>query len=229
MIQGTTAVGFHRPSRSVERLRHPPPSHVPPLGIRSPAPQTHLAASASATSRHSSRTRQPSEQSPDGFVVIPGAPDVVGRPHGPTRCPLVPLRAAQEVLEGKRLSSGASGAVISQPTSASFTVARVRVGCIGRDGSASLRRYNWERTYVSHGHRCSGPSSTSRGAARRIGFEPGNIITAFSPQPGRCFRMVYSVQLQADHCRQPPAWKGQWRDVKGHWWSSERVDTTLRR
>ena len=31
--------------------------------------------------------------------------------------------------------------------------------------------------------------------------EPGDLITAFSPQPGRCFRMVYSVQLQADHCR----------------------------
>ena len=38
--------------------------------------------------------------------------------------------------------------------------------------------------------------------------EPGDLITAFSPQPGRCFRMVYSRQLQADHCRQSPAWKG---------------------
>ena len=51
--------------------------------------------------------------------------------------------------------------------------------------------------------------------------EPGDLITAFSPQPGRCFRMVYSHQLQADHCRQPPAWKGQWQDVKGHWWYIE--------
>jgi len=37
--------------------------------------------------------------------------------------------------------------------------------------------------------------------------EPGDLIEAFSPQPGRCFRMVYSVQLQADHCRRPPAWR----------------------
>jgi hypothetical protein len=51
--------------------------------------------------------------------------------------------------------------------------------------------------------------------------EPGDLITAFSPQPGRCFRMVYSHQLQADHCRQPLAWKGQWQDVKGHWWYVE--------
>ena len=36
--------------------------------------------------------------------------------------------------------------------------------------------------------------------------EPGDLIEAFSPQPGRCFRMVYSVQLQATHCRQEPAW-----------------------
>jgi len=31
--------------------------------------------------------------------------------------------------------------------------------------------------------------------------DPGDLISAFSPQPGRCFRMVYSVQLQADHSR----------------------------
>ena len=30
--------------------------------------------------------------------------------------------------------------------------------------------------------------------------EPGDLITAFSPQPGRSFLMVYSVQLQATHC-----------------------------
>jgi len=51
--------------------------------------------------------------------------------------------------------------------------------------------------------------------------EPGDLITAFSPQPGRCFRMVYSHQLQADHCRQAPAWKGQWQDVKGRSWYVE--------
>ncbi len=35
--------------------------------------------------------------------------------------------------------------------------------------------------------------------------EPGDLITAFSPQPGRCFRMVQSRQLQATHCRGEPA------------------------
>ncbi len=51
--------------------------------------------------------------------------------------------------------------------------------------------------------------------------KPGALITAFSPQPGRCFRMVYSRQIQATHCRQPPAWKGQWRDANGRTWYVE--------
>ncbi len=51
--------------------------------------------------------------------------------------------------------------------------------------------------------------------------EPGDLISAFSPQPGRCFLMIYSRQLEADHCRQEPAWKGQWRDAKGHTWYVE--------
>ncbi len=37
--------------------------------------------------------------------------------------------------------------------------------------------------------------------------EPGDQFAAFSPQPGRCFRMVYSVQFQADHCPWP--WPGR--------------------
>jgi len=33
--------------------------------------------------------------------------------------------------------------------------------------------------------------------------------------------MVYSHQLQADHCRRPPAWNGIWIDVKGKSWYVE--------
>jgi hypothetical protein len=51
--------------------------------------------------------------------------------------------------------------------------------------------------------------------------EPGDLIAAFSRQPGRCFRMVQSRQLQATHCYEPPAWKGQWRDAKGRTWYVE--------
>ena len=40
-------------------------------------------------------------------------------------------------------------------------------------------------------------------------------------QPGRCFRMIYDHKLQATHCRQPPAWKGVWRDAKGKSWYVE--------
>ena len=54
---------------------------------------------------------------------------------------------------------------------------------------------------------------------------PGDIVTAFSPQPGRCFRMVYSEQLQATHCHAPPAWKGIWKDRKGKRWYVEACRT----
>jgi len=51
--------------------------------------------------------------------------------------------------------------------------------------------------------------------------QPGDLITAFSVQPGRCFRMIYDHKLQATHCRRPPAWKGVWRDAKGKSWYLE--------
>jgi hypothetical protein len=51
--------------------------------------------------------------------------------------------------------------------------------------------------------------------------EPGDLIAAFSPQPGRCFRMIQSRQLQATHCRQEPAWNGIWTDRKGKGWYVE--------
>jgi hypothetical protein len=51
--------------------------------------------------------------------------------------------------------------------------------------------------------------------------EPGDLITPFSPQPGRCFRMVQSRQLQATHCSGVPEWKGVWRDRLGKSWYVE--------
>jgi hypothetical protein len=33
--------------------------------------------------------------------------------------------------------------------------------------------------------------------------------------------MVQSRQLQADHCYEPPAWKGIWVDVTGRSWYVE--------
>lgn len=48
--------------------------------------------------------------------------------------------------------------------------------------------------------------------------EPGDVIAAFSPLPGRCFRMVLGHQLQADHRRGEPAWKGIHVDAKGKSW-----------
>jgi hypothetical protein len=44
--------------------------------------------------------------------------------------------------------------------------------------------------------------------------EPGDLHGGFFIAPGRCLRMVFSDQLQATHCYEPPAWKGIWRDRK---------------
>jgi hypothetical protein len=51
--------------------------------------------------------------------------------------------------------------------------------------------------------------------------EPGDYFTTFSPQPGRCHKMVYSPQLHATHCYEPPAWKGIRKDRKGKSWYVE--------
>src|ERR1019366_261750 len=52
--------------------------------------------------------------------------------------------------------------------------------------------------------------------------QPGDPIPySFSVRPRRCYRLVYSAQLQATHCRQPPAWKGIWKDAKGKSWYVE--------
>ncbi len=55
--------------------------------------------------------------------------------------------------------------------------------------------------------------------------QPGDLLEAFAPLPGRCFRMVYSRQLQADHCHREPSWKGIWADVKGKNWYVEACRT----
>jgi hypothetical protein len=47
------------------------------------------------------------------------------------------------------------------------------------------------------------------------------IPRSFTAQPGRCFRMVYSEQLQSTHCYEAPAWKGIWKDRKGRSWYVE--------
>ena len=51
--------------------------------------------------------------------------------------------------------------------------------------------------------------------------ESGDLIAAFSPQPGRCIQMVQSRQLQATHCWQKPTWKGIWTDRMGNSWYVE--------
>ena len=45
--------------------------------------------------------------------------------------------------------------------------------------------------------------------------QPGDTHTGFFVQEDRCFRMVYSPQLQSTHCGEPAAWMGRFTDAKG--------------
>ncbi len=41
----------------------------------------------------------------------------------------------------------------------------------------------------------------------------------FICQPGECWQMVYSRQMQATHCTETVRWTGRWRSPKGdRWW-----------
>ena len=90
----------------------------------------------------------------------------------------------------------------------------------GRDCFATLRRYNWVRTYVSHETRVQRPllhpiEGPLRVAAWRtlapgdLMPEPGDFITAFSPQYGRCLPMVQKPPVEGGPL--PPA-----AGVEGH-------------
>ena len=48
--------------------------------------------------------------------------------------------------------------------------------------------------------------------------EPGEPCPGFVAEPGRCWRMVYSRQLQATHCRAVPLWTGRWFSPRGDRW-----------
>jgi hypothetical protein len=51
---------------------------------------------------------------------------------------------------------------------------------------------------------------------------PGDLVPhSFAPLPGRCHKLIYSPQIQAMHCPDPPAWKGIWKDRKGRSWYVE--------
>jgi hypothetical protein len=52
--------------------------------------------------------------------------------------------------------------------------------------------------------------------------EPGDPVPySITALPGRCLRLIYSPQIQAMHCPEPPAWRGTWKDRKGKSWHVE--------
>jgi hypothetical protein len=48
--------------------------------------------------------------------------------------------------------------------------------------------------------------------------QPGDPCPGFIAQPGRCWQMIYSRQLQATHCDEPPSWTGRWFTPRGDRW-----------
>jgi hypothetical protein len=49
--------------------------------------------------------------------------------------------------------------------------------------------------------------------------QPGELCPGFVAEPGRFSHLVYSGQLQATHCREPPAFAGRWFSPRGdQWW-----------
>ena len=40
--------------------------------------------------------------------------------------------------------------------------------------------------------------------------QPGDPCPGFIVDVGRCWRMVYDRNLQADHCYEAPSWTGPW-------------------
>jgi hypothetical protein len=49
--------------------------------------------------------------------------------------------------------------------------------------------------------------------------EPGDPCPGFIAQPGECWQMIYSKQMQATHCRETPSGTGRWFSPTGdRWW-----------
>ena len=48
--------------------------------------------------------------------------------------------------------------------------------------------------------------------------QPGDVHPGFICEPGRCWRLVNTSQLQTD-CAEQPTWTGRWRSPRGDgWW-----------
>jgi hypothetical protein len=45
--------------------------------------------------------------------------------------------------------------------------------------------------------------------------KPGDACPGFMAEPGRCWRLMYSQQLQSTHCAGRPTWTGRYFTPKG--------------
>ena len=72
--------------------------------------------------------------------------------------------------------------------------------------------------------RCGCPRPVRGDPPTKYGFpmaampQPGEVCPGFIAEYDRCWRMVYSQQMQATHCRQPTTWTGRWFSPKGDRW-----------
>jgi len=65
-------------------------------------------------------------------------------------------------------------------------------------------------------------SRSEQGGDNVLGVEPlprpGDRSPGFMAEPGRCWALVYSRQLQSTHCQEAPAYTGRWFTPKGDKW-----------
>ena len=61
-------------------------------------------------------------------------------------------------------------------------------------------------------------SLMSQFKAARPSFGRAGECPGFMAEPDRCWRMVYSPQLQATHCRETPTYTGRWFSPRGDSW-----------
>jgi hypothetical protein len=102
----------------------------------------------------------------------------------------LPTKATKTSMGDSPLHSSYSGEMSPSAPTINHTAISRKCHRVG------LNPARWSHTLVGGGN-----------LSRRGPVAPaGGLIRAFSPRPGRCFRMVYSRQLLATHWDERPAW-----------------------
>jgi hypothetical protein len=90
-----------------------------------------------------------------------------------------------------------------------------------RRSAATLRSAGWTSTGI---FTTRGGAERRRRRVTRVALTttmpmPGDVHPGFMSELGRCWRFVYTSQLQATHCSETPTWTGRWFSPRAdRWW-----------